>query len=64
MSRYPETCDTIKRTTEQLMNLFDDHKEELLPEVITASQLSGIFNILTDIALSLAVIADKEEEKC
>ena len=62
MSRYSETCEIIKKTTYRLMSLFDNHGEEVSAEEITASQLSGIYNILTDIALSLAVIADKEEE--
>jgi len=59
MSRYSETSDTIKKTTYQLLSLFDNHREEVSDEGITASQLSGIFNILAEIALSLAVIADR-----
>lgn len=62
MSRYSDTSDTIKKTTYQLRYLFDVHEEEILLEEITAAQLSGIYNILTEIALSLAVIADKETE--
>ena len=59
MSRYSDTSDTIKKTTYQLMSLFDNHGEEVSSEEITASELSGIFNILAEIALSLAVIADR-----
>ena len=55
MSRYSETVDTIKKTTYMLMDMSDNHKGELSAE----EMLSGIYNILTDIALSLAVIADK-----
>ena len=63
MSRYSDTSDTIKKTTYQLMNLFDNHGEEVSSEEITASQLSGIFNIITEIALSLAVIADRGDRE-
>ncbi len=55
MSRYSETSDIIKKTTNQLMNICENQKE-----VSAREMLSGIYNILTDIALSLAVIADKE----
>lgn len=58
MSRYSETSDIIKKTTNQLMNICENQKEVSAKEV-----LSGIYNILTDIALSLAVIADKETEE-
>lgn len=57
MSRYSDTSVTIQKTVDKLINMCDHDKvpkEELL---------CGIFNILTEIALSLAVIADKEIEE-
>jgi hypothetical protein len=54
MSRYSDTCDTIKKTTDQLIDICDNPKK-----VSAEEMLCGIYNILTDIALSLAVIADK-----
>ena len=62
MSRYSDTSDTIKKTTNELMSLFDNHGAEISSEEITASQLSGIYNILTEIALSLAVLADTRRD--
>lgn len=55
MSRYSETSDIIKKTTNRLLDICDSSKK-----VSTEEMLSGIYTILTDIALSLAVIADKE----
>jgi len=54
MSRYSDTCDTIKKTTDQLIDMCDSSKK-----VSEREMLCGILNILTEIALSLAVIADK-----
>ena len=59
MNRYSDTCDTIRETTYQLMDMCDNHKK-----VSAEEMLSGIFNILTEIALSLAVIADKGGREC
>lgn len=58
MSRYSETSDTITKTTEQLIDMCDNHKKVSEKEL-----LCGIYTILTEIALSLAVIADKAAEK-
>ena len=57
MSRFSDTSDTIKKTAGQLIDICDNPKK-----ISTVEILCGIFNILTDIALSLAVIADKEAE--
>lgn len=57
MSRYSDTSDTIKKTTNYMIDMCDNHKK-----VSATEMLCGIYNILTDIALSLAVIADKEAE--
>lgn len=55
MSRYSETVDIIKKTTNQLIGICEYNND-----VSEKEMLSGIYTILTDIALSLAVIADKE----
>ena len=60
MSRYSETSDIIKKTTNQLIELYEN---EVSADKMTATQLYGIYNILTDIALSLAVIADMRGKK-
>lgn len=57
MSRYSDTSDTIKKMTNYMIYMCDNHKK-----VSATEMLGGIYNILTDIALSLAVIADKEAE--
>lgn len=62
MSRYLETSDTIKKTAHKLGEACNNREKELSTEQLSVIQLSGIFNILTEIALSLAVIADKEAE--
>lgn len=58
MSRCSETSDAIKKTTRMLTEICDNQKT-----VSVQTMLSGIFNILTDIALSLAIIADKGERE-
>lgn len=60
MSRYEETADVCEKVNKNLIALFDD--VELTTDEIFAAQKSGIINILSEIALSLAAIADRLEE--
>ena len=56
MSRYLEAREIVEKTTNQLIKLYEN---EVSADKMTATQLYGIYNILTDIALSLAMIADQ-----
>lgn len=57
MGRYSETSDTLKKTVNQMMYLCDSPKKVSEEEL-----LCGIFNVLTEIALSLAVLADTRRD--
>ncbi len=57
MGRYSDTSDTIKKTANQLMGICDNRKKVSEEEL-----LCGIFNVLTEIALSLAVLADTRRD--
>lgn len=59
MSRYEETQETLEKLGKSLVKLFYD--EELETEEIYAAQISGMIDVLSEIALSLAVIADRGE---